>query len=184
MGPLPIASGITIATLIAFGGGAILSAKFQPQGTRIPCHMIELLSYQALLTIHLTSFTSNVVCVLLADTYGLLWMLGKRHTLNTPVIRWLHWGVWIGLAVSIVSGFALFTEASSYLLSQPAFLVKVGFVCVLFVNSFVISHHLRGAAHDSWQNLTARTKRNMLISAGVSFMSWVAVIALATQLGL
>lgn len=146
--------------------------------------MVELLGYHTVVLIHLVAFFVNAACVVSADTIGLMWMRGMRDTLNTPLIRWLHWCVWAGLAVSIVSGIALFKEASSYLLSQPAFLVKVGFVAVLVVNSFVISHHLRAAGREPWRALPVGTKRAMLVSAGISFLSWVAVAVAATQTGL
>lgn len=146
--------------------------------------MLEILGYQTIVTIHLVSFVWNVLVVVLADVLGLLWMLGVRKALHTRLMHALHWSVWAGLAVSITSGIVLFTEASSYLLSQPAFWVKVTFVGALVVNSFVISHHLHAATSLPFRDVTPRTKRGMLISAGVSIVSWITVAIAATQLGL
>ena len=146
--------------------------------------MIEILGYQTLLTVHIVSFIFNVIVVILADVLGLLWVLGKVEKLHVSSMRWLHYLVWNGLTVSIITGTALFSDTAAYLLQQPAFLIKVCFVVVLVINSFVISAHISLTTTQPFRLVSSSARRHMLISGLVSTVSWIAVVIAATQIQL
>ena len=52
--------------------------------------MLEILPFGVILFIHITAFMFNFVLVALADSLGLLWLTGKKETLNATVKRRLH----------------------------------------------------------------------------------------------
>ncbi len=139
--------------------------------------------YDVLILVHVIAFVWNVVFVLVADVYGALWWFGYRKILPSTLMVRLHQFVWLGLAISIVTGIALFYDVRSYLTTVPAFYVKVDFVCVLLLNSFVIDRHLKVVTTRS-KDLVTRTERTKLLtSAIVSLGSWIGVIVAASQLG-
>jgi len=146
--------------------------------------MIEVLGYQTVLSLHLVAFFVNITLVIVSDSLALLWVLGKQSVLGTWYMHWLHRLIWIGLAVSIVTGAALFTTASAYLLETPAFWVKVGLVGALVINSFFISCHLQTALTMPFRQVPLRDKQKMFLSGAISTGAWVGVVIAATQLGL
>jgi hypothetical protein len=146
--------------------------------------MIEILGYQTVLVLHITAFVFNVTLVVLADVLGLLWVVGKKSVLGASYMHWLHRMIWIGLTVSIITGIVLFSSASDYLLTTPAFWVKLSFVIALVINSFFITHHMKIALVQSFTEVTQKAKIKMFISGAISTGAWIGVVVSATQPGL
>jgi hypothetical protein len=94
----------------------------------------------------------------------------------------LHDVVGVGLVVSITSGFILFLPLREYLVTVEAFWVKLAFVLVLIINSFVIARHLHIPTSRTFVSLTKRERRPLLISGAASAVSWAAVFASALLL--
>lgn len=145
---------------------------------------MEIVPYGALLTAHIGAFVVNITLVILADALGLLWAVGYWEALPRAPLMWLHRLVGLGLAVSIATGALLFWASRDYLLTVPAFYVKVALVAALVVNSFVIGRHLAVATSQPFASLESSEKRRLFLSAGVSFGGWFGVIIAAQFLGL
>lgn len=140
--------------------------------------------YDIVLVIHLGSMLWNVALVIGSDTAGLLWVLGITPTVKRRWLERAHRLIYVGLAFSIVSGAYLFSTVSAYLLTVPAFYVKVGFVAALLINAFFIGKHIKLAAETRFADTTRGERIKLFLSAAVSVVGWVGVLVAATQLGL
>lgn len=147
-------------------------------------HMFQWLSYQLLVGVHVTSFIFNIALVVASDLLALAWVLGKINRLPYKLMLWLHRLVGVGLTVSILSGAYLFSQLDGYLLTVPAFYVKVALVLTLVINAFVIGKHIWVAAEYSFANLRWSQRYPLLISGAVSTSAWIGVYLAAQFLGL
>lgn len=123
--------------------------------------------------IHLAILTITVLAILVADHDGLWYMLGKKQTLNAARLKWLHYGIALGLLGMIVTGTILVWPSASYYFSEPVFLLKMGFVLVLIINSFFIGKLASVTTTQPFSVLSTRQKRAMLISGGASVAGWI-----------
>ena len=138
--------------------------------------------FMYLLPIHIGAFIVTITAVVIADLHALLWVLGKISMLQRKRLTILHDVVGVGLVVSITSGFILFLPLREYLVTVEAFWVKLAFVLVLIINSFVIARHLHIPTSRTFVSLTKRERRPLLISGAASAVSWAAVFASALLL--
>jgi len=145
--------------------------------------MIENL-FPFILPIHVGMAIGLVVLVVYADKLGISWMRGKTALLDEKKIKVLHRAVGVGLVGMIGTGAMLAYPYQSYLITLPAFQVKMFFVLVLIVNSFFIGKLMKIAIKHSFQSLSQKQKNTIYISGGVSTISWVIVIVAANLLGL
>lgn len=134
---------------------------------------------QMLLYIHLGAVSTAVLAVLYADRIGFTWMRGTVATLDPVIVNRLHRIVGAALATIIGSGFLLFLPAWKYLLSEPLFLLKMGFVAVLVINSFAIGTLKDIATQQAFNNITQGQKRVLLVSGAASTLSWIGAIGVA-----
>lgn len=134
------------------------------------------LSFGVVLNIHIASMIITIAIVLVADTMGLLWWRGKVAILPALAMKTLHWMVFVGLVVSITTGALMASTGLSYLFSQPAFVIKLGFVLTLLINSFVIHRHLSLATTQSYYDLPDKSKRTLILSGAISTTSWICVL--------
>lgn len=135
-----------------------------------------------LLQIHVLSVFATLALVVVADVHGLLWVLGKMKTLPPRRMGFFHRATWIGLAIIITTGFFMFLNESSYLLSLPGFKLKMFFVLCLIINAFVIGTHMMIAITRTFSSLTLKEKMPLFISGGVSSISWIGAFILANFL--
>ncbi len=142
--------------------------------------IIELLALQ----VHITTVFALITTVIVTDIAALLWVAGKKETLSFGLLRTLHMLVWVGLVLMMLSGGTMFLSYREYLLSVPAFYIKMGFVSALVVNAFVIGKHLHIASERSFASLSREERRPLLISGIVSTVSWIGVVSAALMLGL
>lgn len=143
------------------------------------------MSYEIILGAHIAAFMFNIGLVVLADGIGLLWVIGKLKKLPKQFMLVAHRAIWVGLAVSIVTGAYMFWDLRDYLLETPAFYTKVFFVLALVINSFLISKHLHAAlGAESFAALEKKEKISFFISGAVSTISWIAVVVSAKLSGL
>lgn len=136
-----------------------------------------------LLTIHVTSVIITLFFVVVADLHGLAWILGKLKTLPEKRMAVLHGIVWVGLITTIVAGFLMFTTYSEYLLSLPAFRIKMLLVGMLVLNALFIGKHLRIATETSFAGIPAKEKVILLVSGAVSTVGWIGALIAAQFLG-
>lgn len=145
--------------------------------------MFELIPYNLVLLVHITAFFVNISAVIIADVHAAGWVLGKLSTLPTRRMCFLHRFVQVGLVVSIASGFYMFYPLRDYLLTVPAFYVKIAFVLALLINAGVIGKHLHIATSRTFAEVTGKERRLLIISGAVSTISWVGVFTAAQFLG-
>lgn len=136
------------------------------------------------LQVHLTTVVCLIALVVATDTLGLLWVLGKKETLSLRLLETLHRLVWLGLMTMLLSGATMFLSYKDYLLTVPAFFVKIGFITALVVNAVVIGRHLHIPSERSFISLSPRERVPLYVSGAVSTISWVGAILAARMLGL
>jgi hypothetical protein len=146
--------------------------------------MFDVLPYQFVLLTHIGAFVWSVIGIVTADSQGARWLLGWRTTLNARSLHFWHRWVWVGIAVSVLSGFYMFWPVREYLLTQPTFLLKVSLVLVLCLNALFIGKHMQLATQQAFAGLTPATKRALCISGGVSTLCWISVATLGVLLPL
>lgn len=73
---------------------------------------------------------------------------------------------------------------SSYLVTVPAFLLKMAFVVTLFINGLVIGHLVKVATERSFASLSWRERLPLLVSGAVSTTAWIGAFVAARLLGL
>jgi hypothetical protein len=126
-----------------------------------------------LLQIHIGAVFATLAIVIISDFHGLLWVLGKSETLPYARMRMLHTCAWIGLITIILAGATMFSSYPQYLLSLPAFQLKMVFVAFLLMNAFVIGKHMHVAVLQPFATLSKQEKLVLLISGAVSTIGWI-----------
>ncbi len=126
-----------------------------------------------LLQINLTAIFITLAVVVTADTHGLLWILGKMRVLPQTRMEVLHRLAWGGLIVIVLAGATMFSTYSEYLLTLPAFQLKMLFVLFLFLNAIFIGKHLQVATVRSFAELSPKERLPLLISGAVSTTGWI-----------
>lgn len=125
-----------------------------------------------LITIHLTILALTALVIAYADHEAFAYFRGKKPLLDKKRTTILHYLVWAGLAGMIASGLTMALPGLSYYLSEPEFLLKMGFVLVLIVNSLFITRLFPIASETPFAELPEKTKLLLLISGGASTVSW------------
>lgn len=139
---------------------------------------------QIALPIHITTVFALIALVLYTDKVGLSWMRGTIETIPAKKLTMLHRLVWTGLGIMIASGVTMFIPLQSYLLTVPAFYIKMGFVLVLVINAFAIGRLMHVATERPFAELSAAERWPLFISGTLSTISWIGAITAATFLGL
>lgn len=146
--------------------------------------MFDAIPYQLVLGSHIGAFVWSVCGIVAADSQGARWLLGWRDTLNARYLHFWHRWVWVGIAVSVASGFYMFWPVREYLITQPTFLLKVSLVLVLCLNALFIGKHMLVAATQPFATLAWPQKRALLASGAVSTLCWMSVATLGFLLPL
>ena len=126
-----------------------------------------------LLQIHLTAIFFTLAVVVTADGHGLLWILGLLKSLPHKRMEILHILAWIGLVTIMLAGATMFSTYSEYLLTLPAFQLKMLFVAFLVLNAFFIGKHLKIATVRPFAELSFQERLPLLISGAVSTTGWI-----------
>jgi NhaP-type Na+/H+ or K+/H+ antiporter len=125
------------------------------------------------LLIHLGSLAIAGCGVLVADKVGFAWMSGKTKKLAPRTLHILHEVVSYALVGLIASGLYLFWPMREYLLHQNLFLLKLGFVAALVINSIVIDRLMIVAAKVPFASVSTKGKIVLFLSGALSFICWV-----------
>ncbi len=131
---------------------------------------------------HVGSIIITLLVVLYADEQGLQYVRGKISTLSQKRVMVLHTLVAIGLASIILTGARMVLEDPEFYFSQPVYWAKMSFVSVLIINAFFIGHLSRIAVTTPFAELSAKARRPLFVSGGVSVCAWVATILLGLTL--
>lgn len=146
--------------------------------------LVAISRFTYVLPFHVGAFFITVVAVVMADVQALLWVLGKKPTLDKEQIHRLHSLVEVGLLVIVTTGIILALPVTDYLVTITAFLLKMTFVLALIINSFVIKYHMDIPTTKTFASLTKSEKIPLLISGLVSSASWIGAFICAQFLGL
>ncbi|MBX9765613.1 hypothetical protein K2X83_03155 [Patescibacteria group bacterium] len=147
--------------------------------------MIELFGFALpILFIHLGTLGLVALLVLYADHQAFSWVMGHKEKLNGKTLTVVHYLTLVGLVVMIISGAAMAFPLKEYLLTVPAFFVKMGFVAALIINSFFIGKLMHTAVNHSYKSLAFSEKLPLFISGAVSGISWIGAVIAAFNLGL
>lgn len=123
--------------------------------------------------LHLAILVATVICIVWADYLGSEYLRGVRKTLNRTVIDRLHTAVWIGLFGMVASGIYLASDRFVYLSGVPVFWLKMSFVALLIVNSFIIGRLMRYAYTTPFAELPRRERLFLMLSGAASTIGWV-----------
>ena len=132
-----------------------------------------------LLYIHLASLALAVYGIVTADHAALNWMRGKTEVVSSRTLFTTHWIVTTGLLALVYSGLLLFWPLHTYLITQPYFITKMAFVFALLINGICIEWLMHVAAHRSYASLNQNQKLPLLVSGGVSTLSWLGAATMA-----
>lgn len=135
--------------------------------------------FMYVLPIHIGAFFLTIAGVIAADIYGLRWISGHKQTLNEKTLHRLHLYVAHGLVAAITSGAIMFYPVADYLLTDPAFQLKMFLVLALVVNSFVIGKHMLLASSTPFKTLPNKTKITLVASGLVSSSAWIGTYIVA-----
>ncbi|HVM73939.1 MAG TPA: hypothetical protein VMU13_03635 [Candidatus Paceibacterota bacterium] len=135
-----------------------------------------------ILYVHIGFLCIAGIGILLADSSALAWLRGKRETVDAKALFVAHWVVTIGLSGLILTGLYLFWPMRSYLLGQPLFWLKMGFVVALVINSFVIEALMNVAQVRPFNALTTAQKFPLMLSGAVSVICWAGAFLVAITL--
>lgn len=145
--------------------------------------MIESI-FPYIIPIHIGAVIATIAVIMYADSLALAWVRGERETLDAIRMHLLHRYVWYGLSMCIGTGLLLFYPYPEYLLTQTAFQFKIGFIAILILNGFFIGRLMNTAVTQSFSTLNQRKKMLLIISGGLSTVSWAGAIITATMLNL
>ncbi len=128
---------------------------------------------------HIVFLILSIYGIVTADHAAFDWMRGKLQTMDKQKVMRSHWIVSIGLVGLVCTGLALFWPSRDFLMTNPAFWIKMCFVMALLVNSFVIESLSHLALVKPFSALTTKKKRALLLSGAVSTISWIGAAAAA-----
>ena len=122
--------------------------------------------------IHLTSLAVAAIGILVADSVGFSWIRGKAARLSPATLHRLHDSISYALTGLILSGLYLFWPMRAYLLGQPLFLLKMGFIAVLVVNSLLIDRLMLVATKVPFAAVSTKGKALFFLSGALSAACW------------
>ncbi len=147
--------------------------------------MIDVFGFSfPILYVHLGTLGLVALLVLYADHQAFSWVMGHKEKLDGKAISMVHYLTLAALTVMIISGAAMAFPLKEYLLTVPAFFIKMGFVLALVINSFFIGKLLHTAVNHSYKSLAFSEKLPLFISGAVSGISWLGAVIAAFNLGL
>ncbi len=131
--------------------------------------------YSIILTVHISAFIINITAVVMADIAALLWASSVVARLPRRLMKALHYLVYIGLGVSIISGATMAYPLFSYLITEPIFQVKLAAVGALVINSFIIGRHIHLPVIYTFKELSWSDRRTLFLSGAISLGAWATV---------
>ncbi len=126
-----------------------------------------------LVNVHLAVLCLTTIAIVIADHDGIQYLFGKKLTLSRSRTLKLHYTVFVGLSLMLLTGGMLFYRMSEELLYYPPFYLKICMVLALFANSFVIGRLSKIASETPFAKLSSTQKTQLFISGTVSGISWI-----------
>ena len=125
-----------------------------------------------LVTIHVGILLITAWNIFKADHLGFKWIRGSILKLKEEEVMKYHERVFFGLILMVITGFLLFAPKGVRLLASNAFYIKMIFVGALLLNSFAINRLSKISIKNTFAELSFKQKLPLIISGGVSTISW------------
>lgn len=132
-----------------------------------------------MVVVHLAILILTGLAIVYSDHLGWQYFRGTKQTLNSVVVRRLHYTVWAGLLGMILTGVTMVSPGFSYYAAQSYFWVKMGFVALLVLNSVAITFLIGIATRVPYASLTLGQKVPLIVSGGLSTLGWVGALLTA-----
>lgn len=123
--------------------------------------------------IHLIILGITALFIVVADHDAFSYMRGTQALLSESKTKLLHYGVWTGLILMILTGLTLVLPLYEFYITDPAFIIKMCMVFALVVNGVLIGKLSKVATRVPFKELPSRTKMLLLASGGVSTSGWI-----------
>lgn len=122
--------------------------------------------------VHILVLLFVAYTLFLSEREAVLWLRGKKETLDKEMLQKYHHRMWAGLLLMIATGLTLFWPDRDILPSIPAFQLKMFFVFCLLLNAFALGKLMPIATARSYKSLSRKEKMPLMVSGGVSFVCW------------
>jgi hypothetical protein len=132
-----------------------------------------------ILCIHIGALGVAALGMAYADHEAFAWLHGKKDRLLHRHLLVAHHVVAYALSAIIATGLLLFWPMRDYLLAQPLFWLKMGFVAAIVANSFAIERLMHVPTRASFRSLPRRQRLPLMVSGAISLGSWVGAGVLA-----
>lgn len=132
---------------------------------------------------HILAIIMTGAVVIYSDEQGLMWVLGKKETLDRRRLEILHTIVGVGISLIILTGGLIALPRISRFIHDPVFIIKMGFVLVLIVNAFFVGQLMHTASEKSFASLKKKERLPLSISGAVSVIGWLGAITCGLLLG-
>ncbi|MEN9852629.1 MAG: hypothetical protein RI996_572 [Candidatus Parcubacteria bacterium] len=126
-----------------------------------------------IVVLHVAILILTALVILWSDHLGYSWIRGQKKTLDAKVVSKLHRYVWIGLALMIATGATLAYPMRDYLLSNPRFYVKMGYVGMLIINGVAIGVLSKTAMSMEYKNISKKQKMTFFAVGAISTFAWI-----------
>lgn len=123
--------------------------------------------------IHLALLALTGALIATADHDAFMYVFGKNLLLEKQRTKLLHYGVWIGLTLMIITGALLAFPLREYYVTDSAFIIKMCMVGALVGNGVLIGKLSSLATHVPFKGLSFHTKLFLLASGAISTSGWV-----------
>jgi hypothetical protein len=133
-----------------------------------------------LLVLHMSALMLVLWNIASVAYAGLMWVRGKKTTLDIAFLKRRHHGAWMGYVCMVLTGIGIFSLVHSKIVYNPFFYIKMGFVIALFINGFAIGVYMKIASTKSYASLSHSEKIPLLITMLVSMSSWLGAMAVAS----
>ena len=121
-----------------------------------------------------------VVCVMaVSDHDAFDWVRGKKPILESRHVHLYHRLVWAGLLTLIVTGAWMAYPLIGFLIHDTAFILKMLFVGILFVNGHLIGRLAHTSTTRTYASLSWSEKTPLLASGAISVVAWLSTATLA-----
>jgi hypothetical protein len=133
--------------------------------------MTDLYYHLPLFQVHLMFLAFAFFWIIRSDLYGSQWIFGRLNKLSKIELDKMHKYVNVGLWGMMLTGVMLIAQRP-YVLESDLFKLKMSFVVLLFINSFIIGKLMNLSIMSKFQDLLNKNKLYIIISGSVSTICW------------
>ncbi len=133
-----------------------------------------------ILPFHILSLLVTLYFIVRSDLLAVQWVRGKSPMLDLDRLKRYHYAVAVGLIAMIITGVSMAIPAvNSGSIYTTSLAIKLSFVALLIVNSFVINKHLVIPSKKKFVELSNREKYILFASGAASTIGWLGALIAA-----